>query len=461
VPVHCDDDGDACTDDRCDPALGCTHPSLVVDADGDGVPGPRPGFAPGAPASCGADCDDHDAAVFPGNLEATGCDGVDNDCNGVIDDGAHYTPSLTPPLRVSGAEFVRASRAGLVAAPDRFVLSYTGTLPSSGGERSVGRIKALSAAGTTIFENPVSQLNANTYGGALAWSGDTLASAWGDARQGGSYEIYFNRFNLSGDKLGADQRVTSARGFSLDANVIWSRSEFLVAWDDRRDEGRVEGDDVRIFGERVLDGRLNGSNLELIADDPIAENPVLALGSGRVGLVYTTLDTAPVSHLGFRTFDQDLSKPSPHPTPIGSDVDSPGLYFMAGQFIALWSVHATNWGDAIWGASFGEDGSLRLAPRPITTGAHFARSHSAVSLGDRLLLFWADDHDGNYEIYWQILGADLSPVVPRQRLTNTAANSVGPVAVLGMNGEIGVMYDDWQSGTEQVYFTSLTCTVRQ
>jgi hypothetical protein len=51
------------------------------DADGDGVDG----------ASCnGADCDDTSAAVHPGATEA--CDGVDNDCNGRVDEGCGCKP---------------------------------------------------------------------------------------------------------------------------------------------------------------------------------------------------------------------------------------------------------------------------------------------------------------------------------------------------------------------------------
>ena len=52
---------------------GCTDKaSSETDGDGDGSP-------------ADADCDDADAAVFPGAAEA--CDGADNDCNGLVDDG--------------------------------------------------------------------------------------------------------------------------------------------------------------------------------------------------------------------------------------------------------------------------------------------------------------------------------------------------------------------------------------
>jgi len=53
--------------------IGCGDKDTAVDADGDG-------------AFSEVDCDDGDAAVYPGAEEL--CDGIDNDCNEVIDDDA-------------------------------------------------------------------------------------------------------------------------------------------------------------------------------------------------------------------------------------------------------------------------------------------------------------------------------------------------------------------------------------
>jgi len=55
-------------DDDCDGVI----PSGEVDADGDGF------------RDCGGDCDDTNRAVFPGNPES--CDGLDNNCNSQIDE---------------------------------------------------------------------------------------------------------------------------------------------------------------------------------------------------------------------------------------------------------------------------------------------------------------------------------------------------------------------------------------
>jgi len=61
-----------------------------ADLDGDGFGDPNnPGMGCPAPAgyvASASDCNDGDALIFPGAVEA--CDGIDNDCNSQIDDGA-------------------------------------------------------------------------------------------------------------------------------------------------------------------------------------------------------------------------------------------------------------------------------------------------------------------------------------------------------------------------------------
>ena len=67
------------------PSKGDTGPALPVDRDGDGVPEAD-------------DCDDTNAAVGPTAEEV--CDGLDNDCDGEVDEGVLTTVYGTPMGRI-------------------------------------------------------------------------------------------------------------------------------------------------------------------------------------------------------------------------------------------------------------------------------------------------------------------------------------------------------------------------
>jgi hypothetical protein len=89
------DDGDPCTLDTCTESSGaCTHMTMSnIDQDGDH-------HAPTSAADGGTlcttipadDCDDTNADVYPGHAEK--CDELDNNCNGIVDEGNLW--SLAP-----------------------------------------------------------------------------------------------------------------------------------------------------------------------------------------------------------------------------------------------------------------------------------------------------------------------------------------------------------------------------
>ncbi|MFZ5894451.1 MAG: putative metal-binding motif-containing protein [Myxococcota bacterium] len=455
--VSCDD-GDPCTEDTCEMDSGCRHRFLSLDLDGDGHRSPRPGFSSQTDV-CGDDCDDSNPNAFKMNREV--CDGVDNDCNGVVDDGYTYQRSALMPVRVSPASARRSQRddGGIVATTNAFVVAYT-----SLEDRYESRIQGLSPNGARLFQTQVSDVNLNTFAGPLAWSGQDLATAWSDARQAGGYELYARLFGPGGEKQMLATRITDAAGFSLHPSIKWNQSEYLVAFDDRRSNS-VLGDRPQIFAQRLApDGSLLGGNVLLAGEDATSEFPSLALSSRRVGLAFTLTQLGdPHSRLGFRVFDATLSPVGTKPAPIGSDVDTISIQFVGDRFITLWDVSdGTMQGDAIWGAAFDETGKLLIAPRRVTSSARFARSVSGLSLGDRLLMMWADDAEtasGVYELYYQVLDLNLNVVQSRQRFTFSNTTSLLPGLTPGPGGKIGIAFESWQDGSRQVYFSTLECAI--
>src|SRR5207247_1490310 len=155
-----------CTADSCDPSSGtCLHPPSTLDLDNDGHRAPLPGKAPGEPGSCGDDCDDTNAMAFPGGVEV--CDGLDNDCNGVVDDGAQFSP-VGDAVKVSD---------GTIGDPQSLGYSggsgYMGVYSAEIDSRTSIYLQSLTGAGERT--SPAVKFTpgpADAYGGPLIWTGD-------------------------------------------------------------------------------------------------------------------------------------------------------------------------------------------------------------------------------------------------------------------------------------------------
>lgn len=113
--------------------LAALHQLACVDADMDGFP--RSALCP----SGIADCDDANAARFPGNPEI--CDGVDNDCNGTIPPGELAAPGAIGALTIGPANIVWGSDP--VASGYDIVRGDLDFLRLSGGDFSASVIACL------------------------------------------------------------------------------------------------------------------------------------------------------------------------------------------------------------------------------------------------------------------------------------------------------------------------------
>ena len=104
-----------------------------------------------------------------------------------------------------------------------------------------------------------------------------------------------------GKKLGPDLRLSYADDFSLHARLLYNGAEYLVVWDDRRDEL------FSVYGQRVTsEGELLGRNVQLTELRWNAEDPHLAEGETTLGLAFKVGDQDN-RRIGFRISNADFS----------------------------------------------------------------------------------------------------------------------------------------------------------
>lgn len=443
APVVDCDDGDPCTLDACDPSSGqCSHSPVTPDRDGDGHRAALEGTVPGSPGSCGDDCDDSSAAAHPGGVEL--CDGVDNDCNGAVDDGFDYAPSpRQATLLTRGA---RGGLGGVTHNGEYFAVS----LADEQGHQQ-NRLAAIGEEGSVLFTRDLALTNSDTFAGPIVYNGSVFASAWEDRRDQ-DYEIYFNRFDDAGNKLGPDLRVSVARGFSLNPDMVFTGANYLLAWGDKRNGA------FQIFAERITEGGellSGGRNVNLTPELSGAESPSLAVGEQNLGVAFNS--EADGKRIGFRTMSFDLDSLGALHVLSAAGGTGAGVTYNAGRYLVTWSEKDVVPGPAIWASIVSGDGSEFAEPTRITEPAPFARSHGLLDLGDRLLLFWAQWTDSSYDIFYRWLDPDLTPTSDARRITHSSGDALGPAPAFGSRGEIGLAYTDFSDGTPQVYFTTLEC----
>ncbi len=468
TPVACTDNN-ICTDDRCDDAARrCIFTEATRDADGDGHRGTRPNTVLGQPEACGDDCNDEDRTVFPGATEI--CNGRDDNCNGVIDDNATFTPA-GPDVAVSEPSLSPASVGGVAWSGERYLASFWGYENNGAHVYFTARNRDGSAA-MNPETNRITLSSPDAFGASVAWNGRVLGLAWSDRRDG-DYEIYFNRLNANGEKLGADQRVTFTRGFSLNPTITWTGEDFVIAWQDERDSfglgGRTANFEIylqRIDGE----GRQIEENIRLTRDPANSESPVVVAGANTVGVVWLDGRGGMPNAEGnrgiyFAPLTASLQRLSmdQRVTPMGTDAIAPVLAFNRDRWVLAWHDAAENSVDhEIWGAVRSPSGSEILAPIKLSMDRGFSRYPSLVALGDRVLVVWADDRSGDgYDVWARMFSAELQPLSTEQRVTMAPRDSVYPLAELGPNGDVGILFRDQREGRWRVRFTRLQCAIRQ
>jgi hypothetical protein len=448
------DDLDPCTTDACVEETGeCDYGPATLDLDNDGHFGPLPGTIPGTAAACGDDCNDASADAFPGNAEI--CDGVDNDCNGVVDDEASYMPLGMGPVKVSESAHPYGP-GGLAYNGSDYLTIYT-----SGNNQLAMFETMLDATGNKIppIEETFTFQNADASGGPVVWVGDRFGVAWQDRRDG-NYEAYFALLKPDGSKATADTRLSNALGFSVNVELAWNGVDFIVAWQDDRN-GLFE-----ILAQRVsVDGAPVGNNISL--SEPGGqedEAPAIASGDQTLGLVYTN-GVAGQQVVRFQTFEQNTLVPFStliNLSDEGFESVYPQIVWNEDHYLVTWYERNSNF-KAVFATTVSEDAQIIVPATPISQPPGTARSRdpTVLPLGDRALFVYADNRDdieGRYELYTRMVDNSLLPLTPEQRLTFAPKDSFSPITTFGPDGDVAVFFKDERlDGEDHVWLTRLGC----
>ena len=105
---------------------------------------------------------------------------------------------------------------------------------------------------------------------SLVWTGTEYGLAWVDDR-GGNDEIFFARVAADGALLGEPERVTDSPGEGRDPSLVWTGESYAVAWVDDQ-----EGNFEVYLALLSADGALTTGPLRVTDDPEFSGSPSLA-----------------------------------------------------------------------------------------------------------------------------------------------------------------------------------------
>ena len=242
---------------------------VTLDLDGDGHRSPKPGFAPGAPGACGDDCDDRSASAHPGGIEA--CDGVDNDCNGKIDDGALYGN-----LQRSGARLFDGLRSHERRQAWPSTARTTASPSPATSSAGAPYFTSLARDGAPVVpETPLSEHQQRDLRRVAAPQRQLLRERLGGCAPRRKLRSLLQSLRLQRSRSSA--RICASRerpNFSLDPVPGLERQRIDLGLGRSAQRSRRAGDDIRLFGQRIaFDGSLIGDNVALTSAGTLAEIP--------------------------------------------------------------------------------------------------------------------------------------------------------------------------------------------
>jgi len=300
--------------------------------------------------------------------------------------------------------------------------------------------------GPSIADLRVTSAVDGSWTGKIVWTGSEFGLAWDDARWGG-YEVYFTRFSAAGSIVGSEIRVTNTDTYydSMEPGLAWTGSQYFTCWEDDRD-----GINHEVMCRRLgADGSLVGSEVQLTFTDEDNYNPEVAWSGSQLGVVWEdgrhgTMDwnveiyfqrlAADGSMLGSNVRVTDDTEYSTYPAIAWSGSEF-GIAFADNRL-----SYATNFiyfvRMSASGAKLGSEAIIQSRPGD-------SYRPSLVWTGSEYGVAWYDYADGDSEIAFARIAADGTKIGSDLRLTSFTWNSEDP-SLVWIGGDYAVAWSDYR-----------------
>ena len=323
----------------------------------------------------------------------------------------------------------------------------------------------LDAAGRSVGESiPVGTPARRARHARLVWTSDGYGVAWDDVRgRPDRQDVRFARLDAEGLPLGPDLTVSSSSCGALFPTLVWTGSDFGLAWEDCRDN------DWEIYFASVDRGGDWASAPRRITASP--ENSMMpAMVWDGVGYGVTWSDLRPLPDNG-DNYEILFTRLDAAGVALGPDIRMttapgsglwPSLAWTGSDYVLAWHDRRDD-PDLLLGRIF----TVRLdaagqpyePPNPISDPGRAADTPALLWTGDELALTWAEAGlvSGSGSVVR--MARLTSAMVPMGRpLTVSRAARAARKPSLSWSGTaFGVTWDDTREGDHDNFFAAVRC----
>jgi hypothetical protein len=237
---------------------------------------------------------------------------------------------------------------------------------------------------------------------SIVWTGSEFAVAWDDYRDGAA-EIYFVILSKDGNKIGDDIRITNSPGDSWEPTLLFNGYEFAIIWKDKR----------------------NG-----------------------VPEIYFTR----VSKSGIKV-DKDI-RVSTITDYIPFDFDPVSAVWTGSSYALCWQDNRDGYlkNYLVLLSDKGEKISNEIS---ITNGGGQSMNPSVVWNGEDFGMVWQNNIGAQFDIYYASISKDLSYISDIKNISNSPNDSSHPL-IAWTGSEYGVVWEEVENFNNIIYFLTLS-----
>lgn len=408
-------------------------------------------------AAVGGSCNNGvPVACMPGAGITEVCNGKDDNCDGTVDEG--LVGNTTGDLRITNnnasSDFVYIAKSdtgfGTVWQDKRDGPAgqiYFAGLTSQGARSSANDIRVSNTNGTSAHP-------------ALAWNGQTWGLVYSESVNNADSELWYRPLAANGQPSGAALRLTNSAGDSDWPDLVWTGSHYALAWEDLRNTGSKQD----LYFQRFdRSGTRIGGEVRVTNNAERQSSPILKWNGNSFALVWTDYRNAGNREIYFRRLAADGSAVGPEVRVTNDPGDSSWADMSWNDVDREWAIvwSDTRAGNAeIYFARFDDQGTRQAPDARLTTAANFSGYPSIDWNGFQYGVSWQDERlaAGQPAIYFAQVSATGVKNGAEVKLSSGSGNSSFTTALWNGTTFAFCWRDDRNGATNtEIYFALVGC----